>query len=164
MSQNGSVVGLYTVDRRSAPMKKVSHLKALAGLGIEGDRYLLGTGTYSKNPQPGRQVTLIQSEILEWLDDTLDITVHPEQSRRNVLTKGIEINELVGTEFRVGSVRLMAHRITQPCPYLEKLLDKPGLDKALWDKGGISCEILCDGIINVGDVVSSDLNPSDVSG
>ncbi len=104
MSQNGSVIGLYKVDRRSAPMIEVSHLKAFAGLGIEGDRYLLGTGTYSKNPQPGRQVTLIQSETLEWLGDTLDITVQPEQSRRNVLTKGIDINELVGTEFVVGSV------------------------------------------------------------
>ena len=158
MCQMGCFIGLYKVARRSAPMIEVSHLKAFAGLGIEGDRYLLGTGTYSKNPQPGRQVTLIQSETLEWLGDTLDITVQPEQSRRNVLTKGIDINELVGTEFLVGSVRLRAHRITQPCPYLEKLLDKPGLYEALWDKGGISCEILCDGIINIGDVVSNTNN------
>ena len=155
MIGTGNVVGLYTVDRRSAPMKKVEQLNALAGLGIEGDRYLLGTGTYSKNPQPGRQITLIQSEVLNWLKDKFEITVKPEESRRNVLTQGIEINELVGTEFFVGPVLLRAHRITQPCPYLEKLLDRPGLYQALWDKGGISCEILSDGIIKEGDMITS---------
>ncbi len=155
MIRTGSVVGLYTVDRMSAPMKKVEQLNALAGLGIEGDRYLLGTGTYSKKPQPGRQITLIQSEVLKWLNDKFEITVKPEESRRNVLTRGIEIKELIGTEFFVGPVRLRAHRITQPCPYLEKLLDRPGLYQALWDNGGISCEILSGGIITEGDMITS---------
>ena len=155
MIRTGSVVGLYTVDRMSAPMKKVEQLNALAGLGIEGDRYLLGTGTYSKKPQPGRQITLIQSEVLKWLNDKFEITVKPEESRRNVLTRGIEIKELIETEFFVGPVRLRAHRITQPCPYLEKLLDRPGLYQALWDNGGISCEILSGGIITEGDMITS---------
>lgn len=155
MTGAGSVVALYVVDRMSAPMKKVEQLNALAGRGIEGDRYYLGTGTYSKKPEPGRQITLIKSEILEWLKDNFEITVMPEESRRNVLTRGIEINGLIGTEFSVGPVLLRAHRITQPCPYLEKLLDRPGLYEALWDNGGISCEILRDGIIKEGDVITS---------
>lgn len=150
----GSVVALFIVDRMSAPMNKVEQVNALAGKGLEGDRYLLGTGTYSKKPQPGRQVTLIKSETLEWLKDGFDITVKPEESRRNVLTKGIEINDLIGTEFYVGTVRLRAHRITQPCLYLEKLLDQPGLYKELWDNGGISCEILTDGIIKERDIIT----------
>ena len=87
-------------------MKKVEQLNALAGQGLEGDRYLLGTGTYSKKPEPGRQVTLISSETLKSLKDEFDITVKPEESRRNVLTQGIEINDLIGTEFCVGPVRL----------------------------------------------------------
>lgn len=151
----GSVVALFIVDRMSAPMQKVEQLNALAGKGLEGDRYLLGTGTYSKKPQPGRQVTLIKSEMLELLKDEFDITVKPEESRRNVLTKGIEINDLVGTEFYVGTVRLRAHRLTQPCLYLEKLLDQPGLYNELWDNGGISCEILTDGIISEGDIITT---------
>ncbi len=151
----GCVVALFIVDRRSAPMKQVQQLNALAGRGIEGDRYFMGTGTYSKKPEPGRQVTLIKSEVLELLKDKFEITVKPEESRRNVLTRGIEINHLIGTEFFVGPVRLRAHRITQPCVYLEKLLDQPGLYKELWDNGGISCEILSDGIIKEGDIITT---------
>ena len=157
MIATGIVVALFTVDRRTAPMKKVDQLYALAGRGIEGDRYFLGTGTYSKKPEPGRQVTLIKSEVLESLKDKLEITVKPEESRRNILTRGIEINDLIGTEFYVGTVRLRAHRITQPCLYLEKLLDQPGLYKELWDNGGISCEILCDGVIKERDIITTHL-------
>ena len=155
MIATGIVVALFTVDRRAAPMKKVEQLYALAGRGIEGDRYFLGTGTYSKIPEPGRQVTLIKSEVLESLKNKLEINVKPEESRRNILTQGIEINDLIGTEFYVGTVRLRAHRITQPCLYLEKLLDQPGLYKELWDKGGISCEILSDGVIKERDIITA---------
>ena len=155
MIATGIVVALFTVDRRAAPMKKVEELYALAGRGIEGDRYFLGTGTYSKSPEPGRQVTLIKSEVLESLKNKLEINVKPEESRRNILTQGIEINDLIGTEFYVGTVRLRAHRITQPCLYLEKLLDQPGLYKELWDNGGISCEILSDGVIKERDIITA---------
>jgi MOSC domain-containing protein YiiM len=158
MVEAGKVVSLFIVDRRAEPMEKVEQLSALAGQGIEGDRYLLGTGTYSKKPEPGRQITLIRSEILESLKDKSDITVRPEESRRNVLTEGIEINELVGTEFYVGTVRLRAHRLTEPCKYLENLLEQPGLYEELWGNGGVSCEILTDGIIKEGDIITSVLD------
>ena len=155
MNGTGTVVALFTVDRMSAPMKKMEQLNALAGRGIEGDRYLLGAGTYSKKPEPGRQVTLIKSEILDWLKKEFDITVKPEECRRNVVTRDVEINELIGTEFFVGEVRLRAHRITQPCIYLENLLSQPGLYQALWDNGGISCEIMTDGVIKEGDIITT---------
>ncbi len=155
MNGTGTVVALFTVERMSAPMKKMEQLNALAGLGIEGDRYLLGTGTYSKKPEPGRQVTLIKSEILDWLKKEFDITIKPEECRRNVVTRDVEINELIGTEFFVGEVRLRAHRITQPCIYLENLLSQPGLYQALWDNGGISCEIMTDGVIKEGDIITT---------
>ena len=158
MIGTGSVVALFTVDCRAAPMKKVEQLHALAGRGIEDDRYFLGTGTYSKKPEPGRQVTLIKSEVLESLKDKFGITVKPDESRRNVLTQGIEINDLIGVEFFVGPVRLRAHRITQPCLYLEQLLDQPGLYNDLWDNGGISCEILSDGVIKEGDIITTSLD------
>ena len=155
MIGTGSVGALFITDRMSAPMKKVQQLNTLTGRGIEGDRYFLGTGTYSKKPEPGRQVTLIKSEVLESLQAKFEITVKPEESRRNVLTRGIEINDLIGTEFFVGTVRLRAHRLTQPCRYLENLLAQPGLYEKLWDDGGISCEILSDGIIKKGDVITA---------
>ena len=153
MIGTGSVVALYTADHGSAPMTKIQQLKAMAGRGIEGDRYFLGTGTYSKKPEPGRQITLIKSEVLQWLNNEFQISVEPEESRRNVLTRDVEINDLIGTEFFAGPVLLKAHRVTQPCRYLEKLLGRPGLYKALWNNGGISCEILSDGIIKEGDLI-----------
>ena len=154
MIESGKVVSLFIVDRSAEPMKKVDQLAALAGQGIEGDRYLLGTGTYSKKPEPGRQVTLIQSEVLNSLNKRFNITVKPKESRRNVLTEGIEINDLIGKEFLVGTVRLRAHRLTRPCKYLENLLGQPGLYSELWDHGGISCEILTDGVIEEGDIIT----------
>jgi len=158
MIEAGKVVSLFIVDRMAEPMQQVGQFSALAGRGIVGDRYLLGTGTYSKKPEPGRQVTLIKSEILASLKDKFDITVRPEESRRNVLTEGIEINDLIGTEFFVGTVRLRAHRLTEPCKYLENLLDQPGLYKELWGNGGISCEILTDGVIKEGDIIATTLD------
>ena len=155
MIESGKIIGLFIVDRSAEPMKKVDQLTALAGQGIEGDRYLLGTGTYSKKPEPGRQVTFIQSEVLTSLNGKFNITIKPEEPRRNVLTEGIEINNLIGKEFLVGIVRLRAHRLTRPCKYLENLLGQPGLYKELWDHGGISCEILTDGIIEEGDIITS---------
>ena len=92
---------------------------------------------------------------MESLKGKFDITVKPEESRRNILTRGIEINDLIGTEFLVGPVRLRAHRITQPCLYLENLLGQPGLYKELWDNGGISCEISSEGIIKEGDIITT---------
>ena len=158
MIEAGRVVSLFVVDRKAEPMQQVEQFSALAGRGIEGDRYLLGTGTYSKKPEPGRQITLIKSEVLESLKDKFNITVKPEESRRNVLTEGIEINDLVGTEFFVGTVRLRAYRLTEPCKYLENLLEQPGLYKELWGNGGISCEILTDGVINEGDIIAATLD------
>ena len=155
MSKVGSVVSLYIANRRSAPMIEMDQLTALAGRGIEGDRYFLGTGTYSKTPQPGRQVTLIKREVLDRLKEEFGIAVAPEECRRNIVTQCIELNDLVGGEFSVGSVRLRAHRITQPCKYLEELLNRPGLYEAMWDNGGISCEILSDGIIKSGDLITT---------
>ena len=90
--------------------------------------------------------------------DELDIIVEPDESRRNILTQGVEINDFIGTEFYVGSVRLRAHRMTQPCRYLEILLEQPGLYKEVWDNGGISCEILTDGIIKEGDIITTSLD------
>ena len=100
-------------------------------------------------------MTLIKSEVLASLRDGFDITVKPGESRRNVLTRGVEINELIGAEFLLGPVRLRAHRITQPCLYLEKLLDQPGLYRRLWNNSGISCEILSDGISKPGDFITA---------
>ena len=134
-------------------MNEALILKCIAGKGIDSDRYMLGTGTYSKKPEPGRQLTIIESEELEAL---IKIGLHctSNQSRRNIISRGISLNNLVGKKIMVGEVKLMVHRLCQPCTYLEKKLKQPGLKDALWDKGGVKCEILTDGNIKPNDKIS----------
>ena len=151
---DATVTHLFTTPAMSQAMAGHESISTLAGEGIEGDRYLLKTGTYSKKPEPGRQITLVEGEILSALKERHGLTVLPEQCRRNVVTQGIELNPLVGREIMVGPARLKVHRLCQPCRYIEKLLDQPGLYEAWWDKGGIRCEILVGGTISVGDAIA----------
>tara|TARA_B100001093_G_scaffold499961_1_gene549838 strand:- start:1075 stop:1545 length:471 start_codon:yes stop_codon:yes gene_type:complete len=151
---NGKVVSLFTTPNGAEKMISAEHLFCLAGKGIEGDRYALGTGTYSKKPEPGRQLTIIEIEELEALKHLPDISCIPEQCRRNVISQGIRLNDLVGKIISIGNVELKVHRLCQPCGYLEGKLKKPGLKDALWDKGGVRCEILNDGTITVENTIS----------
>ncbi len=160
----GIVASLHVTDGMSRPMRSLEVIEALAGQGVKGDRYMLGAGTYSKKPEPGRQITLIEAETLKWLRREHGIEVMPEECRRNVVTRGIRLVPLVGRDLMVGEVRLHAHRINQPCKYLENLLKRPGLYEAMWDRGGINCEILTGGTIRVGDLLNaiSERNTGDV--
>ena len=151
---SGTIDHLFLTDAMSQPMRAQSELIAVAGEGIEGDRYMLATGTYSKKPEPGRQITLVEGEVLDWLKSEHGLTVRPEDCRRNVVTRGIELNPLVGKELTVGPARVLVHRLCQPCRYIEKLLDQPDLYERWWDKGGLRCEILDGGTIRVGDRVA----------
>ena len=150
---DGKIEHLFLTAAMSQPMTAQTALTALAGRGTEGDRYTLATGTYSKKPEPGRQVTLVEGEVLDRLKRDHGLIVRPEDCRRNVVTRGIELNPLVGRELMVGPVRVMVHRLCQPCRYIEKLLNQPGLYERWWDYGGLRCEILDGGTIRVGDAV-----------
>ncbi len=149
----GRIEHLFLTAAMSQPMTAQPTLTAIAGKGVQGDRYSTAKGTYSKKPEPGRQITLLEGEVLDWLKSEHGLTVRPEESRRNVVTRGIELNPLVGEEVMVGSVRVMVHRLCQPCRYIEKLLGQPNLYEHWWDKGGLRCEILDGGTIKIGDKV-----------
>ena len=149
----GAVESLFITKAMSKPMIGKDLVQAIAGQGLAGDRYLLATGTYSKKPSPDRQLTLVEAEILDWLREEHGHTVRPAECRRNIVTRGIALNPLVGRTITIGQTRLYVHRLCQPCRYIEKLLDQPGLYETWWDKGGIRCEILIGGEIRVGDGV-----------
>jgi MOSC domain-containing protein YiiM len=148
----GTVLTLHTTKKMAEVMNKALILRCIAGKGIDGDRYMLGTGTYSKKPEPGRQLTIIESEKLEALTK-VGLYCTSSQSRRNIVSRGISLNDLVGKKIIVGEVKLMVHRLCQPCTYLEKKLKQPSLKDALWDKGGVKCEILTDGNIKPNDKI-----------
>ncbi len=134
-------------------MSSVKEARAVPGRGLEGDRYFNGVGTFSK-PKPDREVTLIEIEALEALKRDYGIALEPADSRRNIITRGVLLNHLVGREFKVGAVALRGLRLCEPCSHLEELANRrvrPGLIH----RGGLRAQILTGGVIRVGDPVRS---------
>lgn len=147
----GVVEALMIGPDRKKPMFSVPEVRAIAGAGLEGDRYCIERGTFSKK-LPSNQVTLIETESLEAAERDYGLQVTAEESRRNVLTCGMALNHLVGREFQIGEVRLRGLRLCEPCTHLQSLTGKPVL-KALRHRGGLRAEILSGGVIKVGDKI-----------
>lgn len=157
MRWQGQLQHIHIAPAASYEMEALAEARLVAGRGIEGDRYFLGTGTYSKLPAV-REVTLIESEVLEALarnDPPLQdqpIVLAPHEHRRNLTVRGVPLGHLVGRRFRVGQVVLRGARINFPCRYLEQLLDRP-LFMALYNRGGLNCAIETGGVIRCGDLI-----------
>ncbi len=133
-------------------MTSVPEVRALAGKGLEGDRYCLGVGTYSDKPGSGRQVTLIELEAVEALQRDHGVSLQPTAARRNIVTSGVSLNHLVGQRFQVGPVTFVGLRLCEPCAHLEGLT-RPGVLRGLVHRGGLRADVLTDGVIRVGDTI-----------
>ncbi len=120
----------------------VESVSALAGKGLRGDRHFREQGT-----KPGQALTLIEAEALE------DVGLTAAQSRRQVMVRGVWLNELVGKRFRVGDVECFGVELCEPCLHLQQMT-RPGIIKDLIHRGGLNADILTDGQISVGDPVS----------
>ena len=148
----GRLEHIYIAETGSAPMRALPEARLTAGVGIEGDRYATGKGYYSKTPRSDRQVTLIEIETLEALQRDHAIELKPHESRRNLTTRGVPLNHLVGKRFRVGTVLLHGARLNVPCKYLEQVTGKP-VYEPLVHRSGLNCEIVEGGVIRAGDLV-----------
>jgi MOSC domain-containing protein YiiM len=148
----GEVAGIFVSPAGSGSMVAVQSVAAVAGKGLEGDRYFLGTGTYSKTAGTGRQVTLIESEAVEALARENGITIDAGRARRNIVTSGVPLNHLVGRDFSVGGVVLRGMRLCEPCAHLASLT-KRGIVRGLIHRGGLRAEIVSSGEIQVGDPI-----------
>lgn len=150
----GRVVGIFIAPAAGSPMIALERARVVAGRGLEGDRYFAGRGYYSQVPPlTGRRLTLIEAEALDGLEREAGVVLAPHECRRNLVTRGIRLDALVGKRFRVGAIECYGERPCPPCGYLEQLTGKPGLNRGLTNRGGIRAEILLDGEIVVGDVV-----------
>src|SRR5574341_1195811 len=144
----GTVVSIHIAVAAEGPMASVDEVRAVPGKGLEGDRYFSQVGTYSNNPGSGRDVTLIEIEALEALKRDYGIDLGLGESRRNIVTRGVPLNHLVGKEFRVGEVRLRGIRLCEPCSHLEKL-SQQGAQRGLIHRGGLRAHILSQGTVRV---------------
>ncbi len=146
----GRVVLLCLAPAGGAPVVTVPAARAVAGRGLEGDRYFLGTGTWLGWPDV--QLTLIEEEAVAAVARALGRPLHPADLRRNVVTRGVRLAGLIGRRFRLGAVWVEGVRPCDPCGYLEGRV-APGLKAALAGRGGLRARILTTGWICTGDPV-----------
>jgi MOSC domain-containing protein YiiM len=152
--RGGRVESIHLAASGGAPMRPVDRVRAIAGVGLEGDRYASRTGHWSADPRVDRDITLIEAEVVEDLEASEGIVLGPGESRRNVTTRGIRLNELVGRRFRVGDAICEGTRLCEPCQYLTDLLGKPVL-KPLVHRAGLRAHIVEGGEIAVGAEVAA---------
>lgn len=148
----GIVEAIHIAREAAKPLEAVPEVRAVPGQGLEGDRYFDKAGTYSNHPGSGREVTLIEAEAIEAVARESGIALAPGASRRNITTRGVPLNHLVGRRFRVGEVLLEGTRLCEPCTHLEGLTQK-GILAALVHRGGLRTHILTEGTIRVGDAI-----------
>src|SRR6185295_4806580 len=154
MMWQGELLHIHVASTASAAMAELAEAILVGGVGIEGDRYATGLGTYSKRPHIDRQVTLIEVEVLEALARDRGIALAPHEHRRNLTTRGVPLGHLVGQYFRVGDCVLYGGRMTVPCLYLETLLGKK-VFKPLINRSGLNCRIVLGGTIRNQDHIAS---------
>jgi len=149
----GTIEGIFIAGEEGGPVRSVDDVRAVAGRGLEGDRYFAATAGPWVREGEGRDVTLIEAEALEGLAADTGIDLAPGASRRQVVTRGLALNDLVGRRFRIGDVEVVGRELADPCRHLEQLT-RDGVLKGLVNRGGLRAEILEDGEISVGDAVT----------
>lgn len=146
---HGQLINIFVAAHKGKDLTPIDQVEAVSGRGLVGDRYFLKEGTFSAKDGPDREVTLIEAEALEGLAREYEITLPPVQARRNLLTRGVPLNHLVGKTFKVGNVVLCGIRLCEPCGHLEKLTFK-GVEKGLKHRGGLRAQIVAGGVLAVG--------------
>jgi MOSC domain-containing protein YiiM len=152
----GSVSGIFVTAAAGQPMRALEVVQATAGKGLDGDRYSEGVGYYSPKPLPGggRELTLIECEVLESLASEHGIDFTPLEARRNLATRGLRLLDLIGKRFRVGQAICEGVRVCEPCVYIEGLTGKL-VNLPLLHRGGLRANILVGGSIRVGDPIEA---------
>jgi len=148
---SGKVESIHIAAAAKAPIQAVEQAEAIPGAGLAGDRYFLKQGTFFK-PEPDFELTLIEAEAIEAAAREYKVTLPAGEARRNVVTRGVPLNHLVGRDFVIGSVKVHGIRLCEPCSHLEALSGAPVI-KALRHRGGLRAQILTQGVIRVGDAV-----------
>jgi MOSC domain-containing protein YiiM len=136
-----TVVAIHLGEARNPKLWRVETVRAVAGKGLEGDRHFFAGGA-----RPGQALTLVEEESVE------DVGLEPGETRRQVTTRGVRLNDLIGKRFRVGEVECYGVELCEPCAHLERLT-RPGIMRELVHRAGINADILTDGTISVGDPI-----------
>jgi len=148
-----SVLAIFIADESAEPMRSMKCVEAVANKGLVGDRKFRDPSN-PKRDIPDREVTLIESEAIEAVNRDYVLRLDPIETRRNILTRGVALNHLVGKEFSIGAVRLRGLELCEPCKHVEKLT-RQGVMRALIHRGGLRAQILEGGTISVDDPIQA---------
>lgn len=141
------VISIHLAPERAAPVAPVEVVEAVAGAGLRGDRH------FRPGASPDKHLTLVESEELETIAQEHGIVLAPGESRRQLTTRGVRLNPLVGKRFLVGTVECRGIELCEPCAHLQSMTH-PDLMRALVHRGGLNAEIISSGEIAVGDQIS----------
>lgn len=152
----GTVEAIAVAELATAPMRLVDQAHARAGHGLEGDRYATKAGTFTpaNDTARGYDLTLVEAEVLDDLTLPDGGRLGYAEARRNVVTRGLHLNALVGRRFRMGDVECLGQRLCEPCSHLEHLTTKGAL-RGLIHRGGLRADVLSDGDISTGAVIET---------
>lgn len=143
----GRLLGIFVAAEKNIDLRGVEQIDAVAGRGLQGDRYF-----QDEAAAPDREITLIEIEALEALERETQIRLEPFQARRNLVTRGVPLNHLIGMEFRIGDVVLRGMRLCEPCKHLESMTCN-GVLKGLVHRGGLRAQVVRGGTLRPGDVI-----------
>jgi MOSC domain-containing protein YiiM len=143
----GIVVEIGISKNNGEKIKSVTKVEVIKGKGIVYDR------KYKINNDKKRQITLIEKENINYYNNISKTNITALEFRRNIVTRDIKLNDLLGKEFLIGKIKVKGHDLCRPCLYLGKLLNQKNFVKILLHKGGLRCEVLSDGPINLNDKI-----------
>lgn len=149
---SGSVLSIFIASDPSGSMVSVPEVRAFADRGLEGDRFF--RASWNAANRPDKAVSLIEKEVLELAAKELGVASIADKTRRNIVTRGVPLIELLHREFVLGGVLMRGIRLFEPCGHLEKVSKVPGIFKALERRSGLKAAILSDGVIHVGDKIA----------
>jgi MOSC domain-containing protein YiiM len=150
---SGEIVAVHIASAEGESPYPVDEIRAVPGRGLEGDRYYKLAGKFSRKNKPDQEVTLIEIEALEALALDHGIELGLGDSRRNIVTRGVPLNDLVGHEFTVGNAVFKGLKLCHPCGYLEEMT-KDGVREGLKNRGGLRAQIITGGTIRPGDRIA----------
>lgn len=157
--ESGRVAGLYVCADKGQPMRSVDRVRATEGVGLEGDRYALGKGAFSRKPGKIRQVSLISAEAIELANTDREIPYFWHETRRNIVVSGINLDERLLLDeplLRIGSAVLQLVDDCAPCNRPDMLSGKKGFSSAFDGLAGLRAQVLASGDISIGDLVEID--------
>ena len=140
-------IGITKKNNQKLKIEKVNNIEVVAGKGIKGDR------NYHDFNEPRKQITLIESENIDYYNRKFNTNFSYLDFRRNLVTKNIQLNDLIGKKLSIGLIEVQVHDLCKPCKYLQKILKKNNIIKEFLRRGGLRCEILISGNIKVGDEI-----------